>query len=131
MTEEQCRTPDGENGSCISLDGCDGLKLLLRSQSNNPRVRIYLQRSTCGFIGNLPKVCCQSSRIQTSSETPNEITSSQPVTSATTTTTSTPVTKNPDNGNSQKYQLLRPPQCGVTKAKNGRIVGGVPAKLGM
>lgn len=124
LAEDPCRAPNGEDGLCISLDECDGLKSLLRTQADNPRVRFYLQRSTCGFIGNFPKVCCPSFRTP-ATERPIEVTSL-----ATTRKTETPATRAPDTGKSGKYEFLRPPNCGNSSIHAGRIVGGVPAKIG-
>lgn len=121
---ESCRTPDGEDGYCVSIKACDSLITLLRTQSGNPRVRNYLQRSTCGFVGATPNVCCSSFRGQTSSPNPNE------VTPRTTNTPSpnTPVTSAPKD--TETYRLPSFPECGLGNLTNGRIVGGIPAKLG-
>lgn len=65
-------------------------------------------------------------RNQITSPTPNSISES---TTTPIPVTTSPVTRTPEE-NTETYQLLRPPHCGLSNTSNGRIVGGTPVKLG-
>jgi len=99
-----CRTPDGNQGSCVDLRACASLFALLQKNPLSPNDRTKLQRSQCGYSNRSPLVCC-----------PPE---SQPPTRPTT----TPLRPRFDPNN-----LPRPGVCG--NQINDRIIGGEATKL--
>ncbi|KAK3909569.1 Melanization protease 1 [Frankliniella fusca] len=57
--QSTCTTPDSMPGTCIVIRSCPALYKLLQGPKPLPRdVVQFLQRSTCGFEGRNPKVCC-------------------------------------------------------------------------
>lgn len=91
---------------------------LLRTQSNNPETRTFLRRSVCGYVGTTPLVCCPLQR-------------SLPVPAATTTEQPQVTTAASSSREDRFATLLEPPDCGFGNHTVGRVVGGIPAKLGM
>lgn len=87
---------------------------LLRTQSNNLETRTFLRKSVCGYVGTTPLVCCPLQR-------------SLPIGVATTTEQSQVTTATTQD----RSALLEPPDCGFGNHTVGRVVGGIPAKLGM
>ncbi|XP_052128845.1 phenoloxidase-activating enzyme 1-like isoform X2 [Frankliniella occidentalis] len=56
---QTCTTPDSMSGTCIVIRSCPPLYKLLQGPKPLPRdVVQFLQKSTCGFQGHNPKVCC-------------------------------------------------------------------------
>ncbi|XP_017787322.1 PREDICTED: venom protease-like isoform X2 [Nicrophorus vespilloides] len=64
-----CITPYQEPGICKSIKQCDDLLNLLRSRSGDPEVRNYLIKSSCGYVGTDPLVCCPKPNYQTRATT--------------------------------------------------------------
>ena len=60
LTENSCKNPRGQEGSCINIKQCAELIEMLRSQRQQPGVADFLRASACGFEGRDPKVCCAS-----------------------------------------------------------------------
>lgn len=59
-SEGRCKTPNNEDGFCISLDSCPTLMAILQEKPVNTQHLDYLQKSNCGFVGSVPNVCCPS-----------------------------------------------------------------------
>nr|XP_015836792.1 PREDICTED: uncharacterized protein LOC661375 [Tribolium castaneum] len=60
--DENCRTPDNEEGDCKPINKCQPLYSLLERRPITASTADYLRRSQCGFVGTYPKVCCPSGR---------------------------------------------------------------------
>lgn len=99
---DQCITPNQEAGVCINIRSCQFLMTLLEKEGL--KVRNYLKQSLCRYENNDPFVCC-------------------------------PSKENPDRESKivkeNLYGPLLPPQCGFNNISHTRVVGGIPAKLGM
>lgn len=111
----QCQTPEGTSGSCISIKSCEPLVQLLRTRSNDPDTRNFLRRSVCGYTGSTPLVCCPETR-------------SPVATTEEARANTSPIIQKGSTGSSS---LPEPPICGYGNKTVGRVVGGIPAKLGM
>ncbi|XP_046751120.1 uncharacterized protein LOC124414191 [Diprion similis] len=58
-SEEPCQTVSGTTGDCVNINHCDQLRELLNQRRPLPSSTLsILNKSQCGFEGNLPKVCC-------------------------------------------------------------------------
>ncbi|KAL4709699.1 hypothetical protein ACJJTC_007430 [Scirpophaga incertulas] len=55
---EDCTTPDGSNGSCVSISSCPYILDLLRARNRTAEDVAFIRKSSCGFEGSMPKVCC-------------------------------------------------------------------------
>ncbi|KAL3276738.1 hypothetical protein HHI36_012108 [Cryptolaemus montrouzieri] len=55
LNEEQCQTPNGDTGECISIYSCQILLTTVRSR--DPQQTQFLRDSNCGFDTH-PLVCC-------------------------------------------------------------------------
>lgn len=138
----RCRTPYLLPGFCINIKKCDSLLRLLRTQSNVSQVRDYLLRSTCGYAGTTPLVCCpQPTRDNTNGATGFSTPRAETTTRSTQSTvkivpTPPPVeplpTESRENENRDQFKttLPRDPDCGFSNVSKSRIVGGVNAQLG-
>lgn len=134
---QYCRTPSNDIGTCINIKSCDSLLQLLVSQSNNPQVRTFLLRSTCGYFGSTPLVCCQRGGRQLPNGNGNgnqqrpTVATRPPVPIVTPSTSSPLVLPSPrPNQGTQQITLGRPLECGYSNISSGRIVGGSPAAKG-
>lgn len=58
QSDDECRTPNDENGICIDIRNCQKLRLLLQDQNITESSMILLRKSICGFEGKSSKVCC-------------------------------------------------------------------------
>ncbi|KAL4097149.1 hypothetical protein QTP88_021973 [Uroleucon formosanum] len=58
QSDDECRTPNGENGVCIDIRNCQKLILLLQDPQITESALILLRNSICGFEGRTSKVCC-------------------------------------------------------------------------
>ncbi|XP_065166029.1 venom protease-like [Atheta coriaria] len=132
--DNYCTTPLNDPGVCINIKRCDGLIRLLRSQIQNPEVQNYLRRSTCGYEGTTPLVCCP--QLESQFRTTTTTTTRRSVFDPTIPPQILPVftefppdTTPVDTREPTLATKLRPPHCGVSKDSNTRVVGGVPANL--
>jgi len=108
--------------SCTLLDTCPSLFHLLESKQN--RFNDLLRKSSCGFQGNDPLVCCppQDSPLHPAVESPNPpVPVPQPVPAG---PLRPPV---PSAGNPAS---VLPKECGISKITRTRIVGGRNAPRG-
>ncbi|XP_054084870.1 phenoloxidase-activating enzyme-like [Zeugodacus cucurbitae] len=55
---ETCETPNGTNGTCISVIHCEPLMRILQKTDFFANDAQYLNASFCGDAANFPKVCC-------------------------------------------------------------------------
>lgn len=115
MTE--CRTPNDEDGVCISVKKCEKLNNLLENRRHIVSVKILLQKSFCGYDGVNPKLCCPlEEQISQGGQGIN-----QPI-------------ANTDPSNSLLLLSILPSNktCGkiINNDNDDRIVGGRPSKLG-
>ncbi|PSN55476.1 Venom serine protease Bi-VSP [Blattella germanica] len=60
-----CKTPRGQEGTCINIKQCPELIDMLRNQRNKPGIADFLRASACGFEGRDPKVCCGTGPVTT------------------------------------------------------------------
>lgn len=129
-----CRTPLRDAGVCVNIRDCTNLVNLLRTQSNNPDVRSYLVRSTCGYQGTTPMVCCPQSAGTTSRRPtePQVVITEPPTPPPTTPSTLPPSSTEANNGDNEAVvrSFLEAPQCGGNNISTSRIVGGVDAQKG-
>ncbi|XP_060866108.1 venom protease-like [Metopolophium dirhodum] len=58
QSENECRTPNHENGVCIDIRNCTKLILLLHDPNTTESDLILVRNSICGFEGKTSKVCC-------------------------------------------------------------------------
>ncbi|XP_063216365.1 CLIP domain-containing serine protease B4-like [Bacillus rossius redtenbacheri] len=59
MEGDSCVTPHQRMGSCVQLDTCRPLMMLLEGpRPLDPRAVDFLRRSQCGFVSRMPLVCC-------------------------------------------------------------------------
>ncbi|XP_016656052.1 venom protease [Acyrthosiphon pisum] len=58
QSDDECRTPNDENGVCIDIRNCTKLILLLQDPNTTESDLILLRNSICGFEGTTSKVCC-------------------------------------------------------------------------
>ncbi|CAG7722896.1 unnamed protein product [Allacma fusca] len=135
---QQCRSYNRKSGYCVSIMTCPPLLRLLQ---NNPTVQELrqLQRLTCGFDNQDPKVCCPYSVITPPLSSTSDRLAAPPVkeTSAETTptSTSTTTTKKPLNVNEiedrqnfsshSKFALIpKLSECSEVFVTRDRVVGG-------
>ena len=57
---DPCQTPNGQKGTCVPLQDCPNLHSHFEKGTIDPKIKTYVQRSHCGFVGHDPKVCCPS-----------------------------------------------------------------------
>lgn len=107
-TNNGCRTPRNEPGSCVNIKGCPPLLELLKTMRRDPAVVDYLRRSLCGYEGNDPKVCCFQDNGGGGGD--NVI--------------------NPGVSQAASGKFPGPEICGKSDVLHIRVVGGQPAKLG-
>lgn len=125
-----CRTPSRDAGVCVNIRDCANLVNLLRTQSNNPDVRNYLVRSTCGYQGTTPMVCCPQNAATTSRRPTEPPVTDPPTQPPTSPPVSSTETSNGGDNEAVVRTLMGPPHCGVNTMSVSRIVGGVDAQLG-
>ncbi|CAH1103279.1 unnamed protein product [Psylliodes chrysocephalus] len=101
--DNSCFTSRREPGQCVDIRKCNYMVKLLSSNSRNPEVISYLQKSTCGFAGRYPMICCPNSNA--------------------------PNVRVDNNGKEETSIFPRRPHCGLSNVTNSRIVGGAPAVL--
>ncbi|XP_039282791.1 venom protease [Nilaparvata lugens] len=116
-----CRTPDNEEGECISILDCESLYSILEDRRRTPEEYMFLTQSHCGFEGDLPKVCCP-------------LESSEPTILTSTTAKPQPVVElttefRPPSFPSGTDNRDMPQDCGRAGRIINRIVGGRPALL--
>ncbi|XP_050433643.1 venom protease-like isoform X2 [Adelges cooleyi] len=58
QSNNECFTPNEENGVCINIKRCPFLLSLLENQRKNASIVTFLRNSMCGYEGRDPKVCC-------------------------------------------------------------------------
>lgn len=115
-----CVTPNNINGECINIIHCQFILDFLRTNANSYGIT-YLQKSTCGYEGIYPLVCCP----QSSSPGQPSITEAQPITPG----NEVPATNPP--APVSRYTLPVSPNCGLNSlTMNNKVVNGDPAKLG-
>lgn len=57
VPEQQCRTPNGDAGTCILLETCDPLNDINSKEKKSPDDLLFLRQSGCGLFMNIkPKV---------------------------------------------------------------------------
>ncbi|XP_026316064.1 phenoloxidase-activating enzyme-like [Hyposmocoma kahamanoa] len=56
--DESCTTPSSGTGRCISLYDCSELLSIVNKPNKSHKELDTLRRSSCGFDGSTPKVCC-------------------------------------------------------------------------
>lgn len=103
LDDNSCFTSRREPGQCVDIRKCNYMVKLLSSNSRNPEVISYLQKSTCGFAGRYPMICCPNSNA--------------------------PNVRVDNNGKEETSIFPRRPHCGLSNVTNSRIVGGAPAVL--
>lgn len=112
----QCRTPNGNIGTCINIKRCPELLLILTEVPINPAGISYLRNSQCGFEDRDPLVCC-AARNPSSNSYPNR--------------TDVSGDRNGNgcgnNGDCRDTSSLLPTDCG--RDLSNRIVGGVATEL--
>ncbi|XP_018396098.1 PREDICTED: venom protease-like [Cyphomyrmex costatus] len=114
-SQDTCRNPQGQLGTCINIRSCTLLLNLLKSNSQNPEVGNFLRASVCGYEGSDPRVCCPSNiNGGNTGDTGNGLQGNQDHEEITNT----------------QYGPLYPPYCGYSNATLNKIVRGVPAELG-
>ncbi|XP_023953996.2 venom protease [Bicyclus anynana] len=106
----ECETVGKTPGTCVGITQCEPYLKLLASAGSKPEVKDLLRKSLCGYDGTTPKVCC-------------------PRATATTRVVSD-VGKALKEDTDYIFAFPSPPECGISNASFGRIVGGVDAKLG-
>lgn len=110
-----CLTPKQENGVCISIKKCEELNDLLMNRRHENSIRIFLQKSFCGYDykSGLPKLCCPIE--QKSDQSRNQQTSIIA-----------------DKSIQFLLSSILPPTCGkiMINSNSHRIIGGYIAKLG-
>ncbi|CAH2986915.1 unnamed protein product [Chilo suppressalis] len=65
---EPCVSPDGSDGNCVPIIRCPSLMDLVRNKQRTIQDIELLQKSSCGFEENKPKVCCPSSCVTVNGE---------------------------------------------------------------
>lgn len=60
LADSDCRTPNNEMGECIIIRNCTRLYAYLMKRPISAVHTNLLRRSHCGFVGEVPKVCCPS-----------------------------------------------------------------------
>ena len=81
-----------------------------------------LRQTLCYFNNNNPIVCCPDDLGKLPNENIGKSSESE----------SEPNQNDPSNNNvGSSYGPLFPPQCGFSDAHHSRVVGGIPAELGM
>ncbi|KAF2905284.1 hypothetical protein ILUMI_00878 [Ignelater luminosus] len=58
VQSEDCATPEGKIGECLIIHDCPKAYNLLANKPVPEDILVYLRKLTCGFLGKLPKVCC-------------------------------------------------------------------------
>ncbi|XP_071450626.1 CLIP domain-containing serine protease HP8-like [Hetaerina americana] len=127
-----CRTPNRQDGRCISVDTCEALRPLLSQRPLSTQTVNFLRQSQCGFQRNRPYVCCPNSgSAQTGGVKPNANdlfgVGNRPVSTPATPTGSGSVTSNSNVANHPNWRYLRTDTCGADV--NDRIFGGEEAHL--
>lgn len=114
----ECITPNNQNGVCIAVKQCEKLNTLKIYKNHISSVRIFLQKSFCGYDGPNTKYCCPFVKERDQSTNKPVITSSEP-------------SKSSDSSVSLSI-LPSNRTCGNVMIDNNddRIVGGRPSKLG-
>ncbi|KAJ2937786.1 hypothetical protein O0L34_g18566 [Tuta absoluta] len=56
--KQPCKTPSGGPGNCISLYDCSPFMTIINKQQKTQAEIDTLRKSSCGFAGQTPKVCC-------------------------------------------------------------------------
>ena len=54
---QTCTTVDNEEGQCVQITECETLRQFLDKPMNKEKIN-FLNQAACGFINNLPKICC-------------------------------------------------------------------------
>ncbi|XP_026316063.1 phenoloxidase-activating enzyme-like [Hyposmocoma kahamanoa] len=70
-SKSPCTTPSGGPGKCISLYDCNELLTIVNKPNKSKKEIANLRQSSCGFEGNIPKVCCPVAEQSTSCLTPD------------------------------------------------------------
>lgn len=66
----RCFTPDEYRGNCIQFPECPSLFELTKKVPQDPRDRLFISLSQCGFRDGKPLVCCRDSVTPTPAPTP-------------------------------------------------------------
>ncbi|XP_034836148.1 venom protease-like [Maniola hyperantus] len=132
VPEDQCETVDNTLGTCLNIKLCDPYLKVLENFGSRPEVQTFLRKTTCGFEGTTPKVCCPRQFLQPITTNPLQPpTTSNPLQPATVTLApGRSLAKSLPTDDDYISAFPSPPECGISNASFGRIVGGVDAKLG-
>nr|XP_023017811.1 venom protease-like [Leptinotarsa decemlineata] len=116
-----CFTSRNEYGLCTNIYDCEVILNLVKTRSQDPETRLYLQASTCLRTDKLVMVCCpQTANVKTIDDDRNSNGDNE----------STDAISRNNDVKEKKAQLLSKPDCGLSNVTNARVVGGTPAKLG-
>ncbi|CAH0765551.1 unnamed protein product [Bemisia tabaci] len=106
----------GSNTECVNIRKCKYIIERLQNKEKDPTIIEDVRKSTCGFEGRDPKVCCPTA------SRPKPPPYQQPPTDS---------TNNLDAFDLNRYPKLRGQEkCGITGILPNRIVGGRNASLG-
>ncbi|KAL7026042.1 hypothetical protein ACKWTF_013760 [Chironomus riparius] len=96
QTSNRCFTPDEYQGTCIPFMSCTHLYDLAQKFPKNPRNRLYISLSQCGYHNEQPYVCCK-----------EPTTSSPPQTTEVPKISNKQIPKLGECGNFYEYRLVR------------------------
>ncbi|CAB3223237.1 unnamed protein product [Arctia plantaginis] len=114
VLSEECITPLGRSSNCVSLYDCSDLLTAFEQRPLPSNVVGFLRQSQCGFVGNIPRVCCGPIPSQVATPRPTQPATSRPTV--------------PSGGSDENFPEDSSPaprnQCGVD-TNGDRIYGGL------
>ncbi|CAG9860336.1 unnamed protein product [Phyllotreta striolata] len=131
---QKCKTPDGVDGSCVSLSSCKTIFEIARSlrKPKSPKVVEHMHKYVCAAENGEEKVCCPDGPIIIHDDgSISSLSSISSISSISSTSFNSPISSRsgPVDLSRHRNVGLLPDQCGYVDIISGRIRNGLEAEL--